>query len=408
MAATHIYLSKPGAVCSAGIGIESIWNTCLLGDNTNTITSITTASGKAFYAAKIPDDRLHATDDPFDMRSLQIEQAALEQIAPAVQQVIDRYGKDQIAVCIGSCDNGSQLSTPAHRTHIETGSFPKGYDLAVQTAGYPALFAAHYFGLDATSGNAAPVLGFATACSSSASAIIKAAQLIKSGVCNAAIAGGMDMVSDTVVLGFDSLEAVSLEKVNPFSKNRSGITLGDGAAFFVLAAEPVFTETDAEPVELLGYGESSDASHMTAPKADGSGAAAAMSEALRRAALAPRDIDYVNAHGTGTHLNDSMESRGIWTVFAETNAAVPVSSTKAIMGHTLGAAGAIEAAICYQAVATATQQLPPQAWDGERDPDLPEINLIQKNKRTEKPVRVCMSNSFAFGGCNACLIVGKR
>ncbi|MCR5724125.1 MAG: 3-oxoacyl-ACP synthase [Treponema sp.] len=402
-----IYLSKPGIICSAGTGIDAVWAKSVSGERA--ITRITTAPGQQFYAAMIPESELHATGDRFDMRSLQIEQAALEQIQDEVRMVIDRYGKDQIAVCVGSCDNGSQLSTPAHRANIENGAFPPDYDLLVQTAGYPAAFAARFFGLDSQPQSArAPVLGFATACASSASAIIKAAQLIKSGICKAAIAGGMDMVSDTVVLGFHSLEAVSPEKTNPFSKNRSGITLGDGAAFFVLSAEPLFAPSEAESVVLLGYGESSDAEHMTAPKADGSGAFQAMTEALARANLTPSDIDYVNAHGTGTHLNDSMESRGIAAVFGERASTVPVSSTKAIMGHTLGAAGAVEAALCYKAVKDGVRSLPVHVWDGERDDELPALHFVKKGEQTEKPVRICMSNSFAFGGCNACLIIGKR
>ena len=140
--AAKIYLSKPGVICSAGTGIDAIWAACLAGDNSSSISRMTTATGKGFYAAMIADSELKPTGDRFEMRSLQIEQAALEQIRPQVQAAIERYGAGQIAVCVGSCDNGSQRSTPAHRVNIETGAFPAGYDITVQTAGYPALFAA--------------------------------------------------------------------------------------------------------------------------------------------------------------------------------------------------------------------------------------------------------------------------
>ncbi len=334
------------------------------------------------------------------MRVIQIEDAALEQIAPAVLAAKEKYGAARVAVCVGCCDNGSEFSVAGHREYFEKGAFPKNYSLEIQSADYPASYAKEKFGL------AGPAYVFATACSSSGSAVIKAAQLIQAGIVDAAICGGVDVASDTVLLGFDSLEAVSEQKTNPFSAARSGITLGEGAAFFLLSK-------DKGPVELLGWGESADASHMTAPLADGSGALAAMKEALAVSGLDASKIDYVNLHGTGTKLNDSMEAKAVFEAFGQVCAALPCSSTKPMTGHTLGASSAVELAACYCSIvnndgAEADKiKLPLHVYDGDYDSELPRLNLIGRETKFNKEINVCMSNSFGFGGCNVSLIIGK-
>jgi 3-oxoacyl-[acyl-carrier-protein] synthase-1 len=254
-----------------------------------------------------------------------------------------------------------------------------------------------------------PAFTLATACASSAGAIIKAAQLIRAGFCDAVIAGGADIASETVLLGFASLEAVSDSVCNPFSKNRRGITLGEGAAFFVMSRE--HRRGDESGIELLGYGESADAFHMTAPCADGSGAVRAMREALSKAGKKPDDVDYVNLHGTGTSLNDSMEALAMAAVFP--NSAPMVSSTKPITGHTLGAAGALELALCWMALYSGKGRAPVHCWDGVPDEELPPLRFVGKGDAASKEdgthkLRICMSNSFAFGGCNTSLILGRE
>jgi 3-oxoacyl-[acyl-carrier-protein] synthase-1 len=216
---------------------------------------------------------------------------------------------------------------------------------------------------------------------------------MRTGLCSAVIAGGADVVSQTVLAGFYALEAVSNELTNPFSKNRKGINLGEGAAFFLLD----FIEDSG--VELLGAGESADAHHMTAPGVDGAGPAKAMKAALLDAGIKPDKIGYINLHGTGTPLNDKAESLAMETVFAP---APPISSTKPITGHTLGAAGALEAAICWMVI-TGKRGLPVHCWDGVRDE---EISVLPTGETVEVP-SLCMSNSFAFGGCNVSLILGR-
>lgn len=392
-----VYLSNPGLVCAAGSCFEEFMKSLSVGDRSGIVRVECSVAGedgrKSFYAGTIPDSELAPTGDENDMRVLRILDAALNQIEPAVTKAKALYGAERIGVCIGSCDNGSERSLEAHKAFFSDGAFPASYNLRVQGAEYPAAFTKQKFGVGAV------CLAFSTACSSSASAIIKAAELIESGLCDAVIVGGVDVVSDTVLLGFDSLEAVSNGKTNPFSKNRDGITLGEGAAVFVLSKDDV----DGAGIVLAGFGESSDAGHMTAPLADGSGAAAAMKRALEYGGLSSSDIDYVNLHGTGTRLNDSMESKGVAEVFGAYN--VPASSTKPITGHTLGAAGALEIAACFGAIKM--QVLPVHLWDGVQDDELPVLNLVGNNseKKTKRRIRCCMSNSFAFGGCNVSLII---
>ena len=404
---SKMYLSNPGFICAAGNSLSPENRTHFVENLTSgnrdgikkTDCSLVGENGvKSFYVGKISDDLLKPTADKFDMRVLQILDVALSSIKCVVEKAISLYGAARVGVCIGSCDNGSELSFRGHKSFFTEGKFPDDYDLKIQGADYPAAFTAKKFGAEGI------CLAFSTACSSSASAIIKAKELIQAGICDAVIAGGVDVASDTVLLGFDSLEAVSHEKTNPFSKNRSGINLGEGASIFLLSRD----DLDETGIILAGTGESSDAHHLTAPLADGTAAAQAMNSALSDANLSPAEIDYVNLHGTGTHLNDSMESRGVDLIFGSYK--VPASSTKPLTGHTLGAAGSLELAVCFYAIKE--QKFPLHVWDGVQDEEIPVLNLVDEDfgnrSHQNKKIRCCMSNSFAFGGCNASLIIKKE
>jgi 3-oxoacyl-[acyl-carrier-protein] synthase-1 len=337
-----------------------------------------------------------------DPKIIRILDAALEQIKPDVIKARSVFGPDKIGVLLGTCDNGTEDSLAAHRALFADGAFPNDYSFRFQSAPFFAEFSSKKFDLSG------PVATIATACASSASAIIRGAELIRAGRCDAVIAGGVDVVSHTVLSGFHALEAVSDSLCNPFSKNRKGINLGEGAAFFLLTSEPF---TDSPVIELLGAGESADAYHMTAPGIDGAGPAKAMNAALSEAGLKAAQIGYINLHGTGTPHNDIAETLAMNLVFNPTSGGgicdaewlgPPVSSTKPITGHTLGAAGSLEAAICWMAL-TQQKGLPVHGWDGIRDE---KINIIPGNNREAKP-SICMSNSFAFGGCNVSLILGR-
>jgi 3-oxoacyl-[acyl-carrier-protein] synthase-1 len=302
-----------------------------------------------------------------------------------------------VGVLLGSCDNGAEESKAALAAYLANGAFPAGYSLAEQSAELPARFLAGELGLESFA------LVVSTACTSSASALALARKLIGLGVCDAVVAGGVDIVSDTVLLGFHALEAVDLERCKPFSATRRGINLGEGAALFLMTRAPLVGWESG--LVLAGSGETADAHHMTAPDPSGQGAARAMRAALAEAGLEAGDIGYINLHGTGTPLNDAMESRATHEVFG---AAVPCSSTKALVGHTLGAAGAMELGFCWLIMSALNPEhrLPPQVWDGAFDPELPAIGLTALGARAAR-LDACMSNSYAFGGCNVSLIIAR-
>lgn len=398
-----VFFSNPAVLCAAGKNAEELWNSVVTGNQIG-IKKVTALNGKEFYSARVDEELVkNPGSSKYDMHIMRLEEKCLEQIETQISKVITLYGSERVGICVGSCDNGTEFSIAGHRVFFEKGAFEKDYSLEIQGADYVSTFIAEKYGIKG------PALTFSTACSSSAGAIIKAAELIRAGICDAVIAGGVDIASDTVLMGFDSLEAVSSQVTNPFSKNRHGITLGEAAAFFVLSKE----DFDNTEIELLGYGESADAYHMTSPDPSGKGAAEAIKKALNFANLKPGDIDYVNLHGTGTKFNDSMEGKAVDYVFGQKK--VPVSTTKAETGHTLGAAGSLEAAVCFMAIKknkglqTEQIRLPVQVWDGEQDSEIPELNIVDKNNSGNcTKVKICMSNSFAFGGSNACLILGNK
>ena len=372
-------------LCCAGSDAKTQFDAAVQG-NQSGIVPVAAADDRQFLAGRISS----TAGSMAHTRFLRIVEVALEQIGERIEAVKSRYGPERIGVCVGSCDNGSELSLPAHKAFFTGGSFPADYELRYQSAAFPAAFIAKTLGIQG------PAMTIATACASSAGAIAKGADLISSGVCDAVIAGGADIASATVLSGFDSLGVLSDSICNPFSKNRKGITLGDGAAFFVLSKEE-------DEVALLGYGESADAFHITAPRQDAAGAIRAMKQALAYARLTPEAVDYINLHGTGTQLNDQMEATAVAAVFQ--NHAPWVSSTKPITGHTLGAAGALELAMCWMALHTGT--LPRHCWDAVPDINMPAMRFVGTGCLPEK-LDVCMSNSFAFGGCNVSLIIGHQ
>lgn len=244
-------------------------------------------------------------------------------------------------------------------------------------------------------GLSGPAYAISTACSSSAKALASAARLIRAGVIDAAIAGGIDGLSRFTVAGFTALGAVSDELTQPFSAKRQGINLGEGGALFLLSKD----ETD---IELAAWAETSDAHHISSPDPQAGEVIRAMRQALSQARLT--SVDYINAHGTGTILNDAMESLAIHEVFGDQ---VPVSSTKPITGHTLGGAGALEAAIACLTLSDKMGRLPLHFYDGHYDNELPPIDLVTQ-PRSKQSVKSVLSNSFAFGGNNAVLIFKKH
>ncbi|WP_318495333.1 beta-ketoacyl-[acyl-carrier-protein] synthase family protein [Photobacterium leiognathi] len=319
--------------------------------------------------------------------------SALQQIEPEIHAAIKQYGNDRIAVIVGTTTSGINDGEQALTTRKETGSYPNGYHYHQQEPSNTGQFIADYYQLTG------PCYTLSTACSSSGRVFLSAKRMLKAGLVDAVIVGGADSLCRLTLNGFHGLDSLSSSLCNPFSDNRNGINIGEGAAFMLLARTP--DESQSAPhIALLGVGDSSDAHHISAPHPEGTGAEVAMRKALADANLTPNDIGYINAHGTATPLNDAMEAKALARVFSNH---VPVSSTKPLTGHTLGAASAIEAAICWHLLRY-NLPLPKQINDGVVADDLP-IQLASADMVLTKPV--VLSNSFAFGGNNISLILGR-
>ncbi len=325
-------------------------------------------------------------------RSNAIALAALAPLRASALAAVERFGPARVAVVLGISTAGLDEGLAAVRRAQAGAGWPAGYHYALQEMGNVAQCVAQQLGA------AGPTYAISTACSSGAKALATGARLLRSGMADAVVAGGVDALSGFTIAGFQSLEAVSAARCNPLSANRAGINIGEGAALFLMGR-------DAGPVRLAGWGESADAHHMSAPEPSGRGAAAAMRLALARAGIAGTDVDYLNLHGTATAQNDAMESLAVSDVLG---LEVPVSSTKPLTGHALGAAGAIEAAFAWHALVDNPQgRLPVHWWDGERDSGLPALDVVAPGRALGRPLRHVLSNSFAFGGSNAALLFAR-
>ena len=389
------YLNDCALVCALGDERGAIRRRLLEDAASGLALSDACSPGRALPLGRV-DCALPALDHlPLPMRSRNnaLALAALAQIRPAVDAAIARYGADRVGVIVGTSTSGVGATESAVAAHAAAGVLPAGFHYGQQEMGSPAALLAHELGV------AGPAYVHSSACSSSAKALASAARLIRMGLVDAVVTGGVDTLCGFTVAGFSALESVSAAPCNPLGANRNGINLGEGAALFLMSREPA-------AVALCGWGESSDGHHMSAPDPQGGGARIAMGEALRRAGIAAADIDYINLHGTATLQNDAMESRAVAELFGT---AVAVSSTKPFTGHTLGAAGAVEAAFCWLAMQDDNPHglLPPHLWDGAADPALPQLNVAQPGARLGRPLRYALSNSFAFGGSNAALVFGR-
>jgi 3-oxoacyl-[acyl-carrier-protein] synthase-1 len=294
---------------------------------------------------------------------------------------------------IGTSTSGIAESEAAFRYYNTNESLPEQFHYGQQELGSLATLLAEE--LDVWG----PTYVHSSACASSAKALASAARLLGTGACDAVLTGGVDTLCGFTVAGFAALESVSATRCNPLSRNRNGINIGEGGALFLMSREP-------GTVAVRGWGESSDGYHVSAPDPSGAGARLAIERALSRAGVSAESIDYINLHGTGTMQNDAMEARVIHELFGD---AVAVSSTKPLTGHALGAAGAIEAALCWLAMQDDNPdgRFPPHLWDGIPDPSLPALNVAEPGSRVGRPLDCILSNSFAFGGANAALVFGR-
>lgn len=385
------FLHAPAIVCALGSGTDEVASRLWCGDTNGMILAEGWLPGGAARVggvrADLPD--LPSDCQDYSSRFSRILLAAVAQIRPQIEAAIERFGSDRIGIVLGTSTSGIAEGEAAIAVLRQTGRLPEDYHYVRQELGMPSRFLARLLGVGG------PAYCVSTACTSSAKAFVSARALLRHGLCDAVIVGGADALCRLTVDGFAALESVSTSICNPMSRNRCGINIGEGAAIFLMSREP-------SAVALLGCGESSDAYHISAPHPEGAGAEMAMRAALQDAGLTPADIDYLNMHATATPKNDEMESRAIARVFPQS---VAVSGTKPMCGHALGAAGAIELAFCWMALEHG--RMPPHVWDGQADPGLPPLELVGTDRRfTNVSRRVCMSNSFAFGGSNACLVIG--
>ncbi len=359
-------LSDLGLVSALGRGCDETTARMMRGDTSGMKPTTVLSDGEptVFGFAPLPEDAFKPT------RVGALVDEAMAQLKPALAA----FPAERIGAVIGTSNS----------TMEEFTSNPDRIDM-----GYPAERLAGKWGIGG------PAWVVSTACSSSAKVFASARRLLADGLCDAVIVGGADAFTRVVVNGFHALEAISPSLTRPLSSDRDGINLGEGAALFVLRrAKP-----EEKGVFLLGVGESSDAHHLTAPDPEGRGAEASMRAALADAGLGAGGIDYINLHGTGTTYNDAMECAAVRRVFGTE---VPCTSTKPLTGHTLGAAGAIEAALCWLAL-RAQEGVPPHVVP-EVDRSLAPFPVPGVGNGLK--IRTALSNSFAFGGSNATLVLG--
>lgn len=331
----------------------------------------------------------------FDCRNNRLALLGLMQdgFSDAVRAAIAKYGAHRIGVFLGTSTSGILQTELAYRQRDPaTGALPAGYIYGTTHNTFSvADFTRHYFGL------IGPAVVVSSACSSSAKVFASARRMIETGLIDVALVGGVDSLCLTTLYGFNSLGLTSTQACRPFDTARDGISIGEAAAFALLQRMPEQSKDDA--VLLLGVGESSDAYHMSSPHPEGLGARMAMQDALNMAGLVTSDIDYINLHGTATHSNDEAEGKAVEALFGSTT---PCSSTKSRTGHTLGAAGGVEAVIC--ALALQHGLLPGGLNTRQRDPALA-INYLLHNR--EQALSHVLSNSFGFGGTNCSLVFGR-
>lgn len=327
----------------------------------------------------------------WDCRNNRLAALALDQdgFRAAVATARARYGADRVGVFIGTSTSGVLATELAYR-HRDREQNRLPPDFIHRTTHNPQA-AAEFVRLQLGLENVASAI--CTACSSSAKVFAAASRAIAAGICDAAVVGGVDSLCLTTLYGFNSLQLISADICRPADAARNGISIGEAAGFALV--EPA---RGSGELALLGYGESSDAYHMSSPDPEGRGAAQAMRDALTRAGLATTDVDYLNLHGTATPANDASEDQAVMQVFG---AATACSSTKGYTGHTLGAAGIVEAVFSLLAIEQGF--MPASLNTREKDPAIRGNILLQGRAQ---PVRAVVSNSFGFGGNNASLLFG--
>jgi len=387
-----IYLNALGLINPLGVGKAAVCDGLFRGVTSGMSRSDSWFADRPVFVGPVteilpdvaPEHKL------YESRNNRLLLAALTEIEDDIRRAITAYGPDRVAVILGTSTSGVGDNELGIAHKMAEGAFPAGFDYDRQDNASPSMFVRRYFGLSG------PTMTVSTACTSSAKTLASARRMIEAGICDAAIVGGADSLCKLTLNGFASLELLSETLCNPFSRNRNGINIGEAAAVFLM------TRKEAA-VRVAGVGETSDAYHMSTPDPEGSGAVNAMKQALESSEYTAADLAYINLHGTATVLNDSMEGKAVSELLGE----VPCSSTKPLTGHTLGAAGSTELAFLWLALQEdyAHHKLPPHIWDGETDPEMSPLNLVEVGATKDAGRPAMMTNSFAFGGNNISVVL---
>ena len=384
-----------GVVSPLGVGLGETFDSLREArDCVTRITRFSVAECRCKTAGQVSDDRLLASRGE-GVRARRLHRAS-HMMIQALREVVTQEPqfKPELTV-IGTTSGGMSYGEHYYRSLSQAGDLRHAPTwIANYPAQKPVIDAQEALGISA------PCQMIANACASGTNAIGHAFECVRSGRYHRVLAGGYDALSEMVFVGFDSLQASTPEKCRPFDRHRTGMVIGEGAA--VLALEDLdLAQQRGAPVlaEITGYGISTDNFHITQPDPSGIGPRQAMERALQSARISANEVDYINAHGTATLFNDAAEGKAIRVLFN----GVPVSSTKGMMGHSLGAAGAVEAIICL--LALQHQFLPPNINFGALDEDL-DLNVVA-NEARPAVVRTALSNSFGFGGTNASILMRK-
>jgi len=391
--AARVAVVAAGAISPLGFGLaETLDSLRKSRDCVSPVTRFSVVQCRCKTAGQVSDDRLLAGRGEAP-RSRRLHRAShmMIQVLKEVLAHEPRF-EPQLTV-IGTTSGGMSYGEHYYRSLRQAGDLRRAPTwIANYPPQKPVIDAQVAFGISA------PCQVIANACASGTNAIGHAFECVRSGRYQRVLAGGYDAISELVFTGFDSLQASTPEKCRPFDRQRTGMVLGEGAA--VLALENLASaQQRGAPVlaEIIGYGISTDNFHITQPDPTGIGAQQAMQQSLESARVSAKEVDYINAHGTATLFNDAAEGKAISSLFN----GVPVSSTKGMMGHSLGAAGAIEAVICL--LALQHQFLPPNINFGALDDHL-DLNIVA-NKARPAVLRTALSNSFGFGGTNASILM---
>lgn len=370
---TNVCITKYNAICNLGSNIGEIARNIENFGNEKLKKDSSFVKGTEFFLGKIETELPTIKDEKFNTRTNKLLLKCLENID--LQDIFAKYSKDKIGIVIATTNTGVEEFSKTNKT-------------IYSEIGNPALFLKEHLELNSY------FAGISTACSSGIKTFSTAIKLLENGICDAVIAGGVDSLANVAIHGFNSLEILSKEKTNPFSKNRNGINIGEAAALFVL-------EKTQKGIKIAGIGETSDAYHISTPEPTGKQAAKAMKTALKEAVLNPEDIDYINLHGTGTKTNDEMEANAVFSVFGEKTFC---NSTKSVTGHCLGAAASLETAICCYSLENGI--IFKHIYDSQYDENLPKINLTEKT--IKKDLKYALCNAFGFGGTNSAIILEKQ